>query len=179
MAQHKELDVREVNGPAATDQQPQQRDERAVDEGHEHPAILSRANTIPIRARSAFWHPSRFLCAVAHQVADELRVTDEDGASLGLRLIFELHQQRLDRAKPVVAVVYRSRLPGRCRGVGLRRVAGRVCALLAKDIDEDVDLAGIEVNSEVVRCAQPDHLHDVPFRERLAPRRLVRDVALR
>ena len=47
MAQHKELDVLEVNGPAATDQQPQQRDERAVDEGHEHPAILSRAHSTP------------------------------------------------------------------------------------------------------------------------------------
>jgi hypothetical protein len=123
--------------------------------------------------------PERFLCAVAHHVADELRVTEEDSATLGLRLILELHQQRLDRAKPVVAIVYRSRRPRRGRRVGLRRVAGRVCAVLAKDIDEQVDLTGIEVNSEVVRCAQPDHLHDVPFRERRAPRRLVDDVALR
>ena len=44
MAQHEQLDVLDVNAPAAADQQLQQRDEREVDEGHEHPAILSRAH---------------------------------------------------------------------------------------------------------------------------------------
>jgi hypothetical protein len=47
MAQHEQLDVLDVNGPAAADQQLQQRYEREVDERQGHRAILSGARAKP------------------------------------------------------------------------------------------------------------------------------------
>jgi len=95
------------------------------------------------------------------------------------RLFLELHQQRLDGAQPVVAVVDRSGLPGRRGRVGLGRVAGSVRALLAKDIDEHIDLAGGKANADVVGRPRPDHLHDSSSRgPRRRPRLLDRCTAL-
>jgi len=58
MAQHEQLDVLDVNAPAAADQQPQQRHEREVDERQGHRAILSglahSPRSSPIRVLAPF-----------------------------------------------------------------------------------------------------------------------------
>jgi hypothetical protein len=58
MAQHEQLDVLDVNGPAAAHQQPQQRHEREVDERQRHRAILSGLAQSPRSTGSKFWRPS-------------------------------------------------------------------------------------------------------------------------
>jgi hypothetical protein len=47
MAQYEQLDVLDVNAPAAADKQPQQRHERELDERQGHRAILSGARATP------------------------------------------------------------------------------------------------------------------------------------
>jgi hypothetical protein len=71
-----------------------------------------------------------------------------------------------------LAVVDRSRLPGRCGRVGVGRVERGVRSLLAKDIDEHVKLAGGKANADVVGRPLSDQLHDSCFRDPRARLRL-------
>jgi hypothetical protein len=58
MAQHEQLDVPDLDAPAAAKQQPQQRNERQVDERQDHRTILAAPAMPKLPGRSGFWHPS-------------------------------------------------------------------------------------------------------------------------
>jgi antibiotic biosynthesis monooxygenase (ABM) superfamily enzyme len=66
MAQHEQLDVLDLDAPAAK-QQLQQGNERQVDERQDHRTILSAPDTPELPGRSEFWHLSRRPCAQSAQ----------------------------------------------------------------------------------------------------------------
>ena len=82
MAQHEQLDVLDVNAPAASGQQLQQRYEGEVDERHGHRTILSGRTQARDHAQSEFWHPSRYVALTLRyndkyqEPSDEIDVWD-------------------------------------------------------------------------------------------------------
>jgi hypothetical protein len=58
MAQHEQLNVLDLDAPAAAKQHLQQRNERQLDERQDHRTNLSAPATPEPPGRSEFWHPS-------------------------------------------------------------------------------------------------------------------------
>jgi hypothetical protein len=84
------------------------------------------------------------------------------------RLLFELNEQRVEAPKPIVTIVDGPGVAYNAGGVDVDGVAGGLGSQVAKDVEEHVELAGVEGNAELVGWSQPDHLHDFSSRGRAA-----------